>query len=190
MKKLLMKKLLLVLILFAFGCAGLQYKVYKLEDSINTGDKVDKILESENGVHAKRYGVRYNSGSDKYIGLYNIVIGDLKGLDKIYRSHKDRGFKGILVFPIKHSNNWKIAKYRYPKYRTELFENRKLSEKIVQKKNLPNPLNIMPNYLFKLVENAVMYEDGKYKVIFIIPETRLDDVEKLFGFVVKYGGIK
>lgn len=186
-----MKKLLLVLMLFVFGCGGFQYKIYKMEDSLVSNTRIDKILKSDNEVHAKRYGVRFTieNGKTTKIGLYKIVIGDLGGLQIIHQTQKVRGFAGTLLFPNESSNTWHIIEVRYPKYRGEPYEDRKLSEKTVQKKDLPNPLNIMPNDLFKLVENAITYELGAYMVIYILPKTSFDDIGKLFGFVVKYGGV-
>lgn len=185
-----MKKLLLVLMLFAFGCAGFQYKIYKMEDTIIPNERIDKVLASENGVHAKRYGVRFiiENGQSTKIGLYKIVVGDLDGLQKIHWRNKARGFAGTLLFPNESSDAWQIVEVRYPKYRGEPYEDRKISERTVQKQGLPNPLNIMPNDLFKLVENTITYESGAYMVIYILPEAGLDDIGKLFGFIVKYGG--
>ena len=54
-----MKKLLLISILFVFGCMGFQYKTYKLEDKIVPNTRVNKVLKSENETHAVRYGVRF-----------------------------------------------------------------------------------------------------------------------------------
>ena len=185
-----MKKLLLVLMLLAFGCAGLQYKVYKLEDAILPNARVNKLLKSENGIHAKRYGVRFTVSDQEVTktGLYSIVIGDLEELLEFRAESKYHGFEGVLVYPNDDSGDWTVVKYRYHKYRGEPLNDRKLWAKIVQKKDLPNPLNIMPDDLFKLVENMVMYEDGKCKVIYILPETSLENFGKIFGFVVKYGG--
>jgi hypothetical protein len=183
-----MKKLLLVLMLFAFGCTGFQYKAYKLEDKIVPNIKVHKVLKSENEIHAVRYGVRFTieNGQTTKIGLYKIVIGDLDELDKIHGRNKVLGFAGTLLFPNDLSSTWQIIEVRHHQYRGEPYENRKLSERTVQKKDLPNPLNIMPDDLFKLVENAVMYKSCM--IIYILPETSLDDIGRLFGFVVKYGG--
>jgi hypothetical protein len=183
-----MKKLLLVLVLFVFGCAGLPYKSYKLEDNIVPHGRTDKVLVSENGAHAKRYGVRFifENGQTTKIGLYKIVIGDLDGLLTIHHRNKVKGFAGTLLFPMESSNAWKIVEIRRPKYTGEPHEDRKLSERTVQKKDLPNPLNIIPRELFELIESVVTYDNGAYMIIYILPETSLDDVGKLFGFVVKY----
>lgn len=174
--------------LFAFGCAGFQYKAYKLEDSIVPNERIDKVLASENGVHVKRYGIRFiiENGQSIKIGLYKIVKGDLAELQKIHWRNKIRGFAGTLLFPNKSSDTWQVVEFRHPKYRGEPYEDRKLSEKTVQKEDLPNPLNMIPKDLFKLVENAITYKSGVYMVIYIVPETSLDDIGKLFGFVVKY----
>jgi len=191
-----MKKLLLVLVLFVFGCAVLQYKSYKLEDNIVPNERIDKVLASENRVLAKRYGVRFifENGNTTKIGLYKIVIGEnetldmfgLNGLQRIHQKNRARGFAGTLLVPIESSNAWKIVEVRRPKYTGEPHEDRKLSERVVQKKGLPNPLNIIPIELFERIESVVTYENGAYTVIYIIPETSLDDIGKLFGFIVKY----
>ena len=186
-----MKKLLLIALpfmFFMFGCASIQYKPYKLEDTMVPNTRVNKLLKSKNGVHAKRYGVRFtviNQETTK-IGLYSVTVGNLEELLDFHNQNKHYGFKGTLVYPNDDSGDWTVAKYRHYKYKGEPYDDRKLWKKIVQKKDLPNPLNVMPDDLFKLVENMVMYEDGKCKVIYILPETSLDDVGRLFGFVVKY----
>ena len=189
-----MKKILLgLIILIMTGCAGFQFKIYKMEDDIMPYTPVKKVLASENGVYAQRYGVRMFSddkGDVVRIGLYKIIIGEnLKRLDKIQWLSRSKGFAGTLIYPAKATDDWKITTFRHQNYRGEPYEDRKVSEITVKKENLPNPLNIMPNYLFNLIEFVVMYENkeyGNFKTIYILPETSLDDVGRVFGFVVKY----
>lgn len=186
-----MKKLLLITTLFVFGCAGIQYKAYKLEDEIIPHTRIDKVLKSENGIHIQRYGVRSTFSDQKTVrtGLYKIVIGNPDNLDKIYWKNRARGFQGVLIYQAENSTDWTVAEYRHYKYRGEPYEDRKLSEQVVKKSNLPRPLNLMPPDLLELVEMAIIYKKrGGIMVIYVLPETSLEDVGKMFGFVVKYGG--
>lgn len=181
-----MKKLILVLAVFVFTCVGFQDNAHGLEDKIIPGTRIDKVLKSKNGVHIKRCGVRIVSG--QATGLYKIVIGDINEMRKIFRDSIVLGFAGTLMFPDKFSNNWDIIKYRHKERMGESLKDRKLLDKTIQKKDLPSPLNVIPNDLFGFIEYSVIYKDGEVTIIYMISKTSLDDVDKLFEFVVKYKG--
>lgn len=193
MKKLLMITTVSVFVWTIMILAALTRVCYaELKDDIVPGDSIDKVLKSENGVHVKRYGVRHIVDAEKIerVGIYKIVIGDLDKLTEIYWENRSRGFQGVLVYPQKINSNWTISEFKHRTYRGEPMDDRKLSEVVAEKSVLPRPLNLMPTDLLELVEMSMIYKKrGGIMVIYILPETSLEDVGKIFGFVVKYGGL-
>ena len=154
-----------------------------IEDSIQPGEPVDKLIKEKGDVQLRRCGVGFvdDRGIRKRIGRYKINIGNSLKITQALRMNIICGFDGWIFAPkTDDRSQW----YRIRIHRPQEGTRGREEKTVISKEQLPAPYNGMPDKLLAQIEFFNIYpENDRVTVVYLVRRTALSDCETIFDYL-------
>ena len=175
-----MKKLV---ILYTIVFISIWSPIQAIEDSIEPGETVDKLIKEKGDIQLRRCGVGFveDRGIRKRIGRYKINIGNPLKITQALRMNIICGFDGWIFAPkTDDRSHWYKIRIHRPQESTRGRE----EKAVIPKEQLPAPYNSMPDRLLSQIEFFNIYpENDRITVVYIVRRTALSDCVAIFDYL-------
>ena len=175
-----MKKLA---ILYTLAFISIWSPIQAIEDSIEPGEPIDKLIKEKGKIQLRRCGVGFvvDNGVRKRIGRYKINIGNPLKIRQALRMNIICGFDGWIFAPkTDDRRQWYKIRIHRPQENTASRE----EKAVIPREQLPAPYNSMPDKLLAQIEFFNIYpENDQVTVVYIVRRTALSDCEAIFDYL-------